>query len=109
MTILVDNAIRHSPQRLRRSRFGSDPRTEPRLLEVATQAPASGPRICRGCGSASGGPTTPRPAGTGLGLAIARWIVEQHGGEIGAENRPEGGARFWVRLEGPGPEPGAEG
>lgn len=39
-----------------------------------------------------------RSAGTGLGLAIARRIVAAHGGSIGVDDAPGGGARFTVRL-----------
>ncbi len=45
--------------------------------------------------------------GTGLGLAIARWIVQEHHGEIRARNNDTGGATFEVEL--PLKEPGGEG
>ncbi|MEP6800730.1 MAG: ATP-binding protein [Acidobacteriota bacterium] len=42
--------------------------------------------------------STKTSGGTGLGLAISREIVRRHGGEIGLEARPGGGAQAWVTL-----------
>jgi CheY-like chemotaxis protein len=36
--------------------------------------------------------------GTGLGLTICYSILDEHGGRISAENRPEGGAVFTIEL-----------
>jgi signal transduction histidine kinase len=41
---------------------------------------------------------TTKPHGLGIGLAIAQRIVDAHGGTIGAEANPEGGAVFTVTL-----------
>lgn len=40
----------------------------------------------------------PTGEGTGLGLAVCHTLIEQMGGTLEAENPPEGGARFTVRL-----------
>ncbi len=48
--------------------------------------------------------TTKGGDGSGLGLSISHGIVRAHGGEIRAQNRPEGGARVWFEL----PRPGAQ-
>jgi signal transduction histidine kinase len=95
VAILVDNAIRHSPDRGRvvvAVRPGATVSVEdegPGLRVADTE------RIFERFWRAPDAP----PGGTGLGLAIARWIVERHRGSIVAGNRLGGpGARFVVRL-----------
>jgi signal transduction histidine kinase len=39
-----------------------------------------------------------KPTGTGLGLSICRRVVQDHGGTLTAENRPQGGACFTITL-----------
>jgi signal transduction histidine kinase len=41
---------------------------------------------------------TTKSKGTGLGLAICKQMIEQHGGSIGAETDPAGGAIFRIVL-----------
>lgn len=97
VTILVDNAVRHSP---REGTVGVTVRSAASTasIEVADEGPGVRPedmphvfdRFWRAPGAPSGG--------TGLGLAIAKWIVERHGGRIGVANRETGGAVFRVEL-----------
>lgn len=58
-----------------------------------------------GCGLPEGGAlfepfftTKPPGEGLGLGLAISRDIVREFGGDLRADKRPEGGARFSLHL-----------
>jgi signal transduction histidine kinase len=97
ITILVDNAIRHSPRggQVRVSvRAGVDAAE----LDVEDDGPgireADMPHVFDRFWRAPGAPT----GGTGLGLAIARTIVEQHGGRIMVTNGATGGARFRAVL-----------
>lgn len=41
---------------------------------------------------------TTRSEGMGLGLSLCRTVIEQHGGRLDFENRPEGGAEFLFTL-----------
>lgn len=55
-----------------------------------------------------------KETGVGLGLSICKRIVDDHGGTIGAADRPGGGALFTVELPGilldsPAPGPGVPG
>ena len=41
---------------------------------------------------------TSKPKGTGLGLAIVKKLVEEHGGQITARNREQGGAEISILI-----------
>jgi signal transduction histidine kinase len=107
VVILVDNAIRHTPRGGNvRVRIRADSREA--VLEVDDDGPGIRPedmphvfeRFWRAPGAAAGG--------TGLGLAIAKSIVDLHDGRITVSNRPDGGARFEVRLPASGGPPRTE-
>ncbi|WP_437765646.1 ATP-binding protein [Sorangium sp. So ce281] len=93
---LVENALRFTPPR-RSVRVAVH--DEPRWARVTVEddgpgvSPAIAPRLFQKF--AHGGDPG---AGSGLGLYGARIAVERWGGAIGYEARPEGGARFWLRL-----------
>ena len=99
VTILVDNAIRHSPAggtvlvTVRGGKEGTTLTVEDEGRGIREEDLA---RIFERFWRAPDAPS----GGSGLGLSIARWIAEQHGGSIRAANRPEGGARLEVRLPG---------
>jgi two-component system sensor kinase FixL len=62
----------------------------------------SGPGIASSNGSQIFEPFyTTKGTGMGIGLSVARSIVEAHGGQIAAENNPDGGAciRFMLPIE----------
>ena len=96
---LLGNAIKFSPMR-GEIRVLVRPYEEGWRIEVLDQ----GPGIPAGeLGSifqqfVQSSKTKTGAGGTGLGLAISRALVRAHGGDIRAENREEGGARFVVDL-----------
>ena len=98
---MVDNAIRFAPPGGRVTVRSTRPGSGPVRVDVLDDGPgvpaADMGRVFDRLYQAD--PGRDRASGTsGLGLAIARAIVEAHGGRVGVENRPEGGARFWLEL-----------
>jgi signal transduction histidine kinase len=104
IAILVENAVRHSP--------------DGGTISVTASANGAGVRF----DVTDEGPGIPaeerarvferfyrtdearsaEEGGTGLGLSIAHWIVEQHGGDIRAEDAQPHGCRMVVDLPAPG-------
>ncbi|BDG60223.1 sensor histidine kinase [Caldinitratiruptor microaerophilus] len=96
---LVENAVRHSPPgepvRIDRVLDGGEVR-----IRVTDRGPGVPPeerdRIWQRFYQAPG--PDGRKGGAGLGLSIVKSIVEAHGGRVGVEPAPGGGARFWFAL-----------
>ena len=97
VTILVDNAIRHSPP------SGSvvvtvTGTTSGVILRVDDDGPGIPPDQRARVFDRFYRTGSDRGAGSGLGLAIAAWIVDRHDGSIEVVEGTTGGARFEVRL-----------
>lgn len=95
---LPDNAIRHTPTGGEVLVAAEDTRDAVRV-EVADTAPGVPPehrrrafqrfyRVDPGRSRAAGG--------TGLDLAIVKHVAQVHGGRVGVDDRPGGGAPFWL-------------
>jgi signal transduction histidine kinase len=96
-TNLIENAIRHSPagRPVRLSASESDGFVRFEVSDRGPGVPAEQRvRIFEKFVRLPGAP----PGGAGIGLSIARDVVRAHGGEIGVEDAPGGGARFWFTL-----------
>lgn len=98
--ILLDNALKYTPAdgcvTLGVRREGSDAEIVIRDTGVGI-APADLPHVFERFFRTD--PAHSRdPGGTGLGLPIARWIVEQHAGDIALTSRPGSGTTATVRL-----------
>lgn len=93
---LLGNALKYSPQggvvRIDLARDGDFAR-----LTVADEGPGVPPDALETIFE-SGAQAQGAKHGYGLGLGICKHLVEQHGGTIGVQNAPAGGAVFTVRL-----------
>ena len=98
---LVENAVRHTPERTRIT-VTARRNDDAALLEIADDGPGIPEglrpqvfdRFVRGEGPAD----TKAGGGSGLGLAIVRAVAESHGGSVEARESEHGGALFVVRL-----------
>ncbi len=96
---LLENAAQYAP---RDSTIKVDARVTDEGLSLAVHdhgpgiAPADVPHLFERFYRGSAAKT--RTSGTGMGLWIARGLLAAEGGRVWAENRPEGGATFTLRV-----------
>jgi signal transduction histidine kinase len=93
---LVDNALRHSPVgKAVTISLEHEPLTV--RVNVDDEGPGVPSEVLPHLFELFAGGTA-RVRGTGMGLYFCRVTVERWGGGIGYERRPQGGSRFWIRL-----------
>lgn len=95
---LVENAVKYSPPETNvtvAASFDSDGT----VIDISDEGPGIPeedlPRIFE---KYYRGQAVGSQQGNGLGLAVVRSIVEAHGGNVTARNRPRGGAQFTISL-----------
>ncbi|MEV1292941.1 HAMP domain-containing sensor histidine kinase [Pseudonocardia sp. NPDC049635] len=94
---LVGNALRHGRPPVRIEVTADGDRVEIEVTDAGPGLPEDVlPHVFARFYKADAART--RSPGSGLGLAIALQNARLHGGDVGAENRVEGGARFVVRM-----------
>ena len=95
---LLDNAIKHTPERGEVSIFARQASAYTVEITIADTGPGIPaeelPHVFERFYQADAA----AKSGTGLGLAIAREIVRAHGGDIEARSTPGAGAEFIIRL-----------
>ena len=113
LTNLLDNAVRHSPER-GAVRVTADVAGDRWHLEVADAGPGVAPadreRAFERFGTLGSDPGAAGGGGTGLGLAIARWVAVLHGGTVRFVDPPAGTSGAVVRADlplDPPPRPAA--
>lgn len=103
---LVQNAVKFTPEG-GRVRVVATAAADLLCFEVTDRGPGVDPallarlfdRLTQGQVAATSG------RGYGLGLSICRDLTALHGGQVGVENRADGGSRFWIELPIGGPPP----
>jgi len=96
---VLENAAQHAPQA---TSIDVTARLRPDGLHIVVRDHGPGipvadvphifDRFYRGAGADR------RPTGTGMGLWIARGVLAAQGGQIWADNPPDGGARLTMRV-----------